>query len=143
MADATGRTDVVSSQAQVDDLLESLGFGGKPVVVMPAETESQIQALTDRVSDLEETLTRMNGANETLTLELDQARRMADSQKMRADALESRLTVIEKKAADIEARLDRVEAHLAIERLIADLGRAFDSGPDAGARSCLQPAHRR
>lgn len=33
----------------------------------------------------------------------------------------------------IEARLDRLEAHQAIERLIADLGHAFDSGPDAGA----------
>jgi len=76
---------------------------GKPVVVQPAETEAQIAELADKVSDLQQTLTRLNGANETLTLELDQARRMADSQKMRADALESRLTVIEKKAADIEA----------------------------------------
>lgn len=33
----------------------------------------------------------------------------------------------------LEARLDRLEAHQAIERLIADLGRAFDSGPDPDA----------
>lgn len=54
---------------------------GQPVVTMPAETPAQIQALTDRVSDLEDSLTRLNGANETLTFELEQTRKaLAQSQ---------------------------------------------------------------
>ena len=87
--------------------LRSIVFQGrdtsKPVVVQPAETEAQLAELADKVSDLQQTLTRLNGANETLTLELDQARRAADSQKMRGDALESRLAAIETRAAAIEA----------------------------------------
>ena len=54
---------------------------GQPVVTMPAETPAQLQGLTDRVSDLEETLTRLNGANETLTFDLDRTRKaLAESQ---------------------------------------------------------------
>ncbi len=37
----------------------------------------------------------------------------------------------------IEARLGRLEALVAIERLITDLGRAFDSGPSAQALRAL------
>lgn len=37
----------------------------------------------------------------------------------------------------IETRLGRLEALVAIERLIADLGRAFDAGPSAQALRCL------
>lgn len=35
--------------------------------------------------------------------------------------------------ADLAVRIARLEAHKAIERLIADLGHAFDSGPSAEA----------
>lgn len=87
--------------------LRSIVFQGrdtsKPVVVQPAETEAQLAELADKVSDLQQTLTRLNGANETLTLELDQARRAADSQKMRGDALESRLSALETRIAAIES----------------------------------------
>ena len=37
---------------------------GKPVVVQPAETETQMQTLTQRVEDLEQTLRRVNGDND-------------------------------------------------------------------------------
>jgi len=50
---------------------------GKPVVVQPAETDAQIAALNDRVSDLEQTLTRLNGQNEAVTFELTKAQRTA------------------------------------------------------------------
>ena len=76
---------------------------GKPVVVQPAETDAQIAALSDKLSDLEQTLTRLNGQNETLTHDLDQARRAGDSQKARADALDQRLAILEKRIADQEA----------------------------------------
>lgn len=76
---------------------------GKPVVVQPAETDAQIAALNERVSDLEQTLTRLNGQNETVTFELNKANRAAADQKARADALEQRLAAIEKTLADLQA----------------------------------------
>ena len=47
---------------------------GQPVVVQPAETQSQIAGLTDRLNDLDHTLTRLNGEIEILKHDLDQAR---------------------------------------------------------------------
>ena len=76
---------------------------GKPVVVMPAETDSQIQALTDRVSDLEETLTRLNGANESLTYELQQARKALAASDAANRSLGDRLAALEGRATQIEA----------------------------------------
>lgn len=76
---------------------------GKPVVVQPAETDAQIASLNERLSDLEQTLTRLNGQNETVTHDLDQARRAAADQKARADALEQRLAALEKTLADLQA----------------------------------------
>lgn len=76
---------------------------GKPVVVQPAETDAQIAALNDRVTDLEQTLTKMNGQNEVVTHDLDQARRTAADQKARADSLEQRLAAVEKALADMQA----------------------------------------
>ena len=75
---------------------------GKPVVVQPAETEAQILTLVERIGDLEQTLQRLNGQNETLTYDLDQSRRASAEQKTRGDALEVRL-------AALEARLSTVE----------------------------------
>lgn len=76
---------------------------GKPVVVQPAETDAQIAALNDRVSDLEQTLTRLNGQNETVTFELTKAQRAAADQKARADSLEQRLAAVERTLADLQA----------------------------------------
>ncbi|PHY18294.1 tol-pal system protein YbgF [Caulobacter sp. BP25] len=76
---------------------------GKPVVVQPAETDAQIAALNDRITDLEQTLTKLNGQNEAVTFELNKANRAAVDQKARADALEQRLAAIEKTLADLQA----------------------------------------
>jgi tol-pal system protein YbgF len=75
---------------------------GKPVVVQPAETDAQIAALNERVGDLEQTLTKLNGQNESVTHDLDQARRTAADQKARADSLEQRLAAVEKTLADLQ-----------------------------------------
>jgi TolA-binding protein len=47
---------------------------GKPVVVQAAETDAQIAALSEKLADLEQTLTKLNGQNEGLTHDLDEAR---------------------------------------------------------------------
>src|SRR3954463_4837682 len=75
---------------------------GKPVVVQAAETDAQIAALSERLTDLEQTLTKLNGQNETLTHDLDEARRANESEKARADALDQRLAALEKRLADQE-----------------------------------------
>lgn len=76
---------------------------GKPVVVQTAETDAQIANLGERLSDLEQTLQKLNGQNETLTHDLDQARRASNDHKARADALEGRLVALEKKLTDFDA----------------------------------------
>ncbi|MDP1738665.1 MAG: tol-pal system protein YbgF [Caulobacter sp.] len=76
---------------------------GQPVVVMPAETEAQIGALTNRIADLEETLTRLNGANEALTFELEQARKALAASDTSTRALSDRLAALEGRTTQIEA----------------------------------------
>lgn len=75
---------------------------GKPVTVMPAETDSQIAALTDRVADLEETLTKLNGANETLTFQLDQTQKALTASDAANRALGDRLAALEGRTTQIE-----------------------------------------
>ena len=48
---------------------------GKPVVVQPADTDARLQDLTTRISDLEQSLTRINGSLETTAHQLDESRR--------------------------------------------------------------------
>src|SRR5260221_14474291 len=47
---------------------------GQAVVVQPAETQSQIAGLSERLNDLDHTLTRLNGEMEVLKHDLDHAR---------------------------------------------------------------------
>lgn len=68
---------------------------GKPVLVQPAETDYQLQELTRRLTDLEQTLTRLNGALETTTYGLTQARRDIDGLKAENSALKDRLAKLE------------------------------------------------
>lgn len=76
---------------------------GKPVVVQPAETESQLQGLADRIVDLEETLTSINRQNEATTFELDQTRRALAESQATNRALADRLTALEARTGKIEA----------------------------------------
>ncbi len=76
---------------------------GKPIVVQPAETDALIFSMTARVDDLEQTLRRVNGENETLVRDLGQARNDLTAERRRADALDQRLTTLEQKAVALEA----------------------------------------
>jgi tol-pal system protein YbgF len=76
---------------------------GKPVVVQAAETDAQIAALSEKLADLEQTLTKLNGQNEGLTHDLDVARQANETEKARADALDQRLAALEKRIVDQEA----------------------------------------
>lgn len=83
---------------------------GKPVVVMPAETDAQIAALTDRVADLEETLTKLNGANEVLSYDLQQTRKALSASDTANRALGDRLAALEGRTTQIEAAAAAVAA---------------------------------
>jgi tol-pal system protein YbgF len=73
---------------------------GAPVVVQPADTDSRIAEQANRVADLEQSLTKLNGTLEVVTHELDQARRDNGALKAQVKALSDRLTADEQKAAD-------------------------------------------
>lgn len=75
---------------------------GKPVVIQPAETDFQIQQLSRRVDDLEQSLTRINGQLETTTYELSQSRRALDAAQAENRALTERLTALEQHVGPIE-----------------------------------------
>jgi tol-pal system protein YbgF len=76
---------------------------GQPVIVQPADTDSQIAALTQRVTDLEQSLTRLNGALEVTNHNLDQSHRdMADLHGQIA-ALQARIAELEQKVTTLTA----------------------------------------
>lgn len=83
---------------------------GKPVVVMPAETDAQIAALTDRVADLEETLTKLNGANDSMAYDLQQSRKALAAAETANRALSDRLSALEGRTGQIETTLASQQA---------------------------------
>ena len=97
---------------------------GKPVVVQPAETDAQMQGLAARIGDLEESLTRVNGQNETLTFDLDQARKALAEAQTANRALGDRLTALETRATQLET---------ASAPVIGEEDAAVDDGGDPDA----------
>jgi len=87
---------------------------GKPVVVQPADTDSQIQMLSQRVGDLEASLTRVNGQNEELQHQLDQARQNLAAYQTQIQSLNERLAPLEQ-AAQTQAQAAQAEAAKASE----------------------------
>lgn len=72
---------------------------GQPVVVQPSGTAEMVDSLSRRVTDLEQTLTRLNEQNENLIYELDQARRQLEASQTQVQTLNSRLAPLESAAA--------------------------------------------
>ena len=72
---------------------------GKPVVVQPADTDDRLQDLTRRLSDLEQSLTRVNGALESTSHDLDEAKRANADLQGQLKALGDRLAAVEKAQA--------------------------------------------
>lgn len=71
---------------------------GQPVVVQPADTDARMAELATRISDIENTLQRLNGSFETVAYDLDQARR--ENKALRADlqSMAQRLAALEQAA---------------------------------------------
>jgi tol-pal system protein YbgF len=73
---------------------------GAPVVVQPADTDARMADLANKVGDLEQTLTRLNGSLEAATHEADVAKRENAALTAQVKALSDRLTAAEQKAAE-------------------------------------------
>jgi tol-pal system protein YbgF len=70
---------------------------GAPVVIQPAETQGQINALIDRLSDLDRTLTRVNGEMEVVRHDLDQVRQDENDLRAQNAALKEEVRALEQK----------------------------------------------
>lgn len=70
---------------------------GKPVVVQPADTDARMAEMSTRLSDLEDTLRKLNGSLESATFELDQAKRDNTALKAQVQSLSERLAAAEQK----------------------------------------------
>jgi tol-pal system protein YbgF len=73
---------------------------GAPVVVQPADTDARIADLSNRIGDLEQSLTRINGSMEATTHELDVAKRENAALAAQVKGLTERLATAEQKAAE-------------------------------------------
>jgi TolA-binding protein len=76
---------------------------GAPVVVQPAETQGQINSLTDRLNDLDHTLTQMNGQMEVVRHDLDQIRQENTDLRARDAALKEEVTALEQRVQGLTA----------------------------------------
>ncbi len=76
---------------------------GKPVVVQPAETDSQLAGLSEKMDDLQQALTQLNATNESLSHDLDETKRALAASKAENTALTERLAALDKRLTDLEA----------------------------------------
>jgi len=68
---------------------------GAPVVVQPADTQSQIASLGDKVGDITQTLARLNGELEVIKHDVDEARQAASDLRAENVALKDRVAALE------------------------------------------------
>lgn len=86
---------------ELRDIVFKAQKSGSPVVVQPADTDARLADIANRIGDLEQSLTRINGALETTAHDLDLAKR--DNAKLhdQVKALEGKLAEAEQKVADL------------------------------------------
>ena len=112
---------------------------GQPVIVQTADTPAMVQSLAQRVTDLEQTLTRLNHQNETLIYELDQARKQLEASQAQVQTLSSRLAPLESIAA-AQALAAEQEATLAAQdpdEAFANAAALMNGGDFDGAEAAL------
>jgi tol-pal system protein YbgF len=70
---------------------------GKPVIVEPADTDAQMSALSQKIDDLQQAITRLTGELESASHDVDQARHETDALREENGALTARVTALEQK----------------------------------------------
>ena len=68
---------------------------GHPVVVQPADVDSRLAGLADRVNDAQQEIAKLNGQLEIVRHDLDQARQQASDLKAENAVLQSKMTALE------------------------------------------------
>lgn len=76
---------------------------GKPVVVDVEDNSARIGEVSTRLSDLEQTLTKLNGSLEVTTHELDESRKANAALSAQVKTLSERLAALEQKQAEAQA----------------------------------------
>jgi TolA-binding protein len=72
---------------------------GAPVVVQPADTAAQMGALSQKIDDLQQAITRLTGQLESAGHDVDEARHEADQLREENGALAARVASLEQKLA--------------------------------------------
>ena len=85
---------------ELRDIVFKSQKSGAPVVVQPADTEARMAEQANRIGDLEQSLTRLNGSLETTAHELDETRRANAALQTQVKLLADRLAADEQKAAE-------------------------------------------
>ena len=68
---------------------------GHPVVVQPADTDSRLASLSDRLSDAQQSISKLNGELEVVRHDLDDARQQASDLKAANAVLQTRIAALE------------------------------------------------
>jgi tol-pal system protein YbgF len=101
---------------------------GQPVVVRPEGPDPMVLTMQERVTDLEQTIQRLNGQVETLTLEVEQARRAdAAASADRATALQT----LTERLGRLDAQMNTLMGAMAPEDLSALGPNDARTAPDA------------
>lgn len=117
---------------------------GQPVVVQPADAQGQVQRLSDRLTDIDETLAKLNGQIEVIRHDLDQSRRDANDLRAANARLETEVSDLQKAAAAAAAAKAApppppapVSAPDTLASAQAALAQGDMSGAEAGFRNVL------
>lgn len=118
---------------------------GQPVVIQPAGTQAQVELMSTKVDDLEETLRRVNGQIDTLSRDIaalrrDTARDAADSRNQAeiSQQILRRLDAIERQMATQAAAAAAAQA--ATAAVAADPAAGFDNAMQLYASGQYRPA---
>jgi TolA-binding protein len=76
---------------------------GAPVVVQPADTEGQINRVTDRLNDVDQTLAKLNGELEVIRHDLDQSHRDVEDLRSANATLREQVTSLQKTVQALSA----------------------------------------
>lgn len=88
---------------------------GRPVVVQDAETTTVLSDLNERVVSLEQTLTQLNQSNDSLTSELEKARRALETSQAENASIQQKLAGLDTRLAALEGAREQADAEAATQ----------------------------
>jgi tol-pal system protein YbgF len=104
---------------------------GAPVVVQPADTQSQIASQSDKINDINQTLAKLNGELEVIKHDLDQSRQEASELRAANISLRQTVAALEKTVKDMAAPPPPPPAMTAPAAPLQDPAAAFEAAKAA------------